>query len=294
MRTDTLAWVAPDGSSLLLTGQDDLDVHWALGVDGRFMPPVTITDEAVPQQHGSRLRQVRYEPREVTLPVSIIGPDEGAVRRKFRSLLRAFNPCAGDGMLRATAPDGATRELVCRYSGGMEGSESRDDMGEVFQRAVIVLRALDPFWRDATDTTNTYTVGTIRTFLADPFLRTDPLLTNDTILGSQVVRNDGDFSADPVFTVVGPASSFTLTNQRTGEKINYTAPLAVGESVTIDTRAGRKSVLRSDGTNVYGNLSLDSTLFDLDPGDTTVLLSLPGATAATFLTLAYRRKWLGP
>ncbi len=294
MRTDQLAWIAPDGSPLLLTGAAELDVHWALGVEGRFMPPVRIEAEALPQQHGARLRQVRFEPRDVTLPLTVIGLEESAVRRKLRELLRAFNPCDGDGLLRATSADGQTRELACRYSAGLEGEESRDSMGRTYQRAAVVLRALDPFWRDADEQRATYTVGVAVGFLADPFLRSSPLLTPDRILGTQRIRNDGDLPAEPVFTVVGPASAFTLTNQRTGERIAYTAPLAAGEQVTIDTRAGRKSVLRSDGTNLYGNLSLDSVLWDVDPGDSTVELALPGATTATFLTLAYRRRWLSP
>lgn len=289
-----MSWIQPDGVVTPLTGQDELDVHWALGVDGRFMPPVQIEEEPLPQQHGARLRNVRYTPREVTLPISIIGADETAVRRKLRELLKAFSPTRGDGLLRNTGPDGSMRELVCRYQAGMQGTESRDSMGRTFQRAVVVLRSLDPFWRDSTDTGTTYTVGTVQTFLTDPFLRSGSMLTNDTILGSQTITNDGDFSAEPVFTVVGPASSFTLTNTLTGEKINYTASLAAGEQITVDTRAGRKSVLRSDGTNLYANLSLDSTLFDLDPGQSGITLSLPGATTASYLTMAYRRRWLGP
>lgn len=294
MKTDALVWVEPDGTAFPLTGQDDLDVHWALGVEGRFMPPITLSEDVVFDQPGTRVRNVQVGPRDVTLPITVIGADETAVRQRIRALLRSFDPTRGEGRLRATAPDGVMREVVCRYTDGLEGKEGRDDFGQQFQRLVLVLHASDPYWRDADPTEQTYSTGTPKAFLGDPFLGGDGMVTADTIIGSQTIQNDGDLPAYPVFTVAGPASSFTLTNNTTGERIRYEAAVAAGEVLVIDTRPFRKSVLRSDGTNLYVNLSLDSTLWALVRGPNAVTLDLLNSTTATYVTVSYQRTWLGP
>lgn len=294
MRTDTLSWVAADGTVTQLTQQAELDVHWALGVEGRFMPPVRMIEEQVPQQHGARLRGVRYEPREVTLPLSVIGASEQAVRAKIRALGSAFDPTRGDGWLRVVAADGTSRELRCRYSAGMEGEESRDSSGARFQRLVAVFRAVEPFWRDTAASETSYAVETGGLFLGNPFLRADFGISSDTVLGAVVVNNGGDLSAEPVYTFVGPASSVTITNVATGEVLQYAAAIALGKSVIIDTSAGIKSVLGNDGANLYANLSLTSSLFTLPRGATSINLAMPGSDANSYVTVSYRRRWLMP
>lgn len=292
MRTDTLAWVDAAGVAFPLTGQPDLDVHWALGVTGRFMPPVSVVEDEVYEQPGTRLRTVRVGARDVTLPITVIGDGEAAVRQRIRSLLRAFNPVRGDGILRCTSVDGTMRELRCRYVQGMEGKEGRDEFGRDFQRLVLVLHASEPFWTDTTATEATYTVGDTTPMLSAQFFP-GPNLTSDTVLGQQTITNDGDLDAFPVYTIGGPATSVTITNDTTGERVVFGAALAAGDVLTIDTRPFRKTVT-VNGANRYADLSLDSVLFALPPGSTSVRLDLPGSTDATYATVSYRRTWLGP
>lgn len=292
MKTDTLAFVAPDGTVTPLTGQPDLDVHWALGVTGRFMPPITRVEDQVYGQAGGRLRAVRVGARDVNLPLTVIGVDELAVRGKLRSLIRLLNPQRGDGRLRVTAADGTVRELTCRYSEGMEGRESRSDSGQVFQRTVLVLRAADPYWYDVEQQSQTYTAGQAGMFFASPFFGLR--LSSESVFGSQVVTNDGDVETWPVWTIHGPCTSITLSNDTTGETINLPIALTAEQTVTVDTRPFRKTVRRDDGTNLYGSLSVMSSLWSLPLGDSTVTISLPGATVDSYVTLNYARRWLTP
>lgn len=295
MRTDALAWVQPDGAAILLTGQTDIDVHWALGVQGRFMPPVNLVEDTVPFQVGTRLRAVMVGARDVELPLTVFGADELGLRTRVRSLLRQFDPTRGDGYLQVTAPDGTMRRLKCRYSGGLSGQESRDDTGRTWQRFVLVLHAAEPLWEDTTAGATTYSTATAGAFLGSPFLRaTPPLLTGDALLGTRTITNDGDLPAYPVFTVRGPATSFVLRNVTTGEAITYSAALAAGDVLTIDTRPYVRSVKTADGVNRYANLSTDTVLWQLGTGATSVDLNLTGSTTASFVTISYRRLWLMP
>lgn len=292
MNKDKLAWVQPDGAAFVITGQPDLDVHWALGVDGRFMPPVELVTDRIPGQPGARLREVQVREREVTLPLTVFGTDEVTLRQRVRELLRQFDPTRGPGILRSTAVDGTMRELPCTYKHGLQGREFAGETGRRWQRMVLVLEAHDPFWQDTNPTEVSYTVASRAPFLSAQFL---PMrLTSDTLLGEQLLTNNGDRTAYPVFTIVGPADSFTLTNDTTGEELTYEAPLAIGEVLTIDTRPFRRTVRLGDGTNRYAQLALGSTLWHLQPGPNTVRLDLTGSTDDSYVTVSFRQLWLAP
>lgn len=292
MNTDRLTWVQPDGTAFPLTKQPDLDVHWALGVEGRYMPPVELQSDVIPGVAGARLRDVRVQSREVTLPLTVFGADEAGLRQRVRSLLRQFDPTRGPGTLRCTSPDGKQRELVCTYKQGLEGREYAGETGRRWQRMVLVLEAHAPFWQDTNATSLTYRAASQGAFLSAAFL---PLkLTSDTLLGEQQLNNDGDQEAYPVFTIVGPATSFTLANDTTGEWLTYEAPLAAGQVLTIDTRPRYKTVRLGDGTNRYAQLAIGSALWSLPPGVSTIRLDLTGSTEASYVTVSFRRLWLAP
>lgn len=292
MRTDKLVWVQADGAAFTLTEQPDLDVHWALGVDGRFMPPVELLDDEVPEQDGSRPRGVKVKAREVTLPLTVFGADEAGLRARVRLLMRQFDPTRGAGVLRCTAVDGTMRELVCTYSDGMTGKEFAGETGVRWQRLLLVLRAHAPYWQDTAPTDLTYRTAAQGAFLSAAFLPVK--LTGDTLLGTQTLTNDGDRTAYPVFTIRGPAASFTLANDTTGESFTYEAALADGEVLTIDTRPFVRTVRLENGTNRYAQLSIGSVLWHLPPGPSSIRLDLVGSTAASFVTVSFRRLWLAP
>lgn len=292
MRTDKLAWVQPDGAAIVLTAQPDLDVHWALGVDGRFMPPVDLIKDRIPGQAGARLREVQVGEREVTLPVTVFGAGEEGLRDRVRQLLREFDPTRGPGILRCTAVDGTMRELECTYKDGLRGREFAGETGVRWQRMVLVLEAHAPFWQDTNPTDLTYRAASSGPFLSAQFLPVK--LTSDTLLGTQVLTNDGDRDAFPVFTVRGPATRFTLANDTTGQSLTYEAALADGDVLTIDTRPFRKTVRLANGTNRYDQLAIGGALWSLPPGPSSIRLDLTGSTAASFVTVSFRRLWLAP
>lgn len=287
MADEIITWVDSDGTATVLSDAAATRVSYELA--GRFMPPVSFIEDDVPGMDGARLREVRVRPRDVTIPVAVVGADQTEVRTTLRSLMRMFNPKRGDGKLRVTGPDGTVRDLTCRYSQGLE-VEERFEKFVGWQRAVVVLRAVDPYWYDTSSTSATYTLGASTTFF--PFF---PLVLNsDTVLGTQTIDNTGDVEAFPVWTVHGPCSSIKLTNTTTDEVIDLPVTLTATQTVTVDTRPFRKTVVRDDGTNLYGSLTTASALWDLPTGLSTITVSLPGATADSYVTLTYSRRWLSP
>lgn len=283
---ERLQYVDAAGAVLELS---DLPGVRALGDSGLEMPPVAMIEDTVPGQPGAQLRDVRIGVRETVLPFYLT--DDTDLRGLLRTLAQRMNPQSGDGTLRHIAEDGTSRDLTCRYTGGLEGDRVRGKAGPTWRRGALMFRAHDPFWYDTDPATTTYTTGTASTFLGT-FL---PIhLASDTVLGEQTVTNDGDVETWPVWTIAGPATSITLSNVTTGEAITLPITLTAGQSVTIDTRPFRKTVRRDDGTNLYGNLAAGSALWSLPQGASTVNVQVAGSTASTFVTLVYYRRYLSP
>lgn len=264
----------------------------ALGDSGLEMPPMSMVEDVIPGQAGAQLREVRVAARDAVLPFYMEQGSETALRDLLRSLARRLNPQRGDGRLRHIATDGTTRDLTCRYTGGLEGDRVRGEAGPTVRKGALMFRAHDPFWYDADPMTSTFTTGAVRNYLGNPFL---PIkLTSDTVLGEQTISNDGDVETWPVWTVKGPASSIVLTNVTTGQEINLPIALTAAQSVIIDTRPFKKTVRRDDGTNLYGSLTAASSLWSLGEGPTTIRTEVAGSTVDTFVTLVYSRRFLTP
>lgn len=282
---DTLTFIDPAGTATVFLVDHS-------GVTGRLAPPADWVEEDVPEAAGSRLRSVRHTAREVAFAHWLFADTETDLRVQLREFVARLNPLAGDGTLRSTTVAGDSRDLVCRYAGGFEGSvEGGDDGTALEQRVVLVFRAAEePYWLDAADNVVTYRLG------ADPvaFFPFFPLrISSSEVFAETAVNNDGDVEAWPVWLVTGPASSLTLTNVTTGEELALSTTLAAGEEVTIDTRPGRKTVTRGADTNLFGDLTSRS-LWPLAAGLNLIEVEMPGATADSSLRLTYRRRYLMP
>lgn len=287
--SETIVWIDPDGVSTTLHGGTAYFVSW--NVSGRFSPQVRIEEEGVPSQDGMRLRELHHEARELTLPVWINSTSETDLRTKLRALTSALNPQRGDGLIRVTSPLGDQREIVCRAVAGLEGSERIGDTTGIYAQLLpIVFRAWEPFWQDASDiVAGPWTVGVA----PGSFFPFFPLkLTSSEIFAAVSIDNTGDVEAWPVWTVAGPGSSITFQNLTTGNALMLDVTLLAGESATIDTRPGFKTVTKSDGTNLYPNLSATSSLWPLQRGVNSVQISMGGSTSATSVTMRRRHKYL--
>ncbi len=287
---ERLQYLDSDGNVLELSALPGVR---ALGDSGLDMPPLAFVEDVIPGQAGAQLRDVRVTVRDAVLPFYMEQDSDGALRDLLRSLARRLNPQRGDGRLRHIAVDGTTRDLTCRYTGGLEGARVRGQSGPNWRRGALTFRAHDPFWYDATPITSTFTTGAQPLFFSSPFFGSTKL-ASDTVLGEQTVTNDGDVETWPVWTVNGPATSIVLTNVTTGERIDLPIALTAAQSVIIDTRPFRKTIRRNDGTNLYGSLTNSSALWSLGEGATRIRTEVAGSTADTFVTLVYSRRYLSP
>jgi phage-related protein len=288
---DKISWIDAYGNEYPLNIENNFRV--TPGMQGRFMPPVALTEEEVPFMHGSRLRNTRFKPRDVDIPLFFKSDSEAGLRKKIRDSLGMLNPLKGDGRLRVTAADGSQRELYCRYSAGFEGKEDRSVKGIVWMNVILAFHAFDPFWYDTGTIVQTFKINQNPGFFF-PIL---PLrLASSTVFADVSVQNSGDVETWPEWIIQGPGDSIVLNNITTGEIITLDISLATGEALNIRTSPippNEKSITKSDGTNVFFTLSDDSSLWALQVGNNSIQIQMANTTADSCIQLSYRNRYLG-
>jgi hypothetical protein len=283
MPSEQFFWIDATGNETPLSNSPNFEI--LVGPTGRFMPPVDLVEQQVPFQPGTRLKQAYVKSRDIDLPLGITGVSKSDLRTQIRNLLNMFNPLAGDGQLKIIAEDGSQRLITCRYSSGLEIQET----GLSWQSVIIVLKAFDPYWYDPNPIVQTFTVGTPATFFPMLPMR----LTSSTVFADTTIANNGDVESWPTWIITGPGDTIYIRNLTTGEFININYTLAPGDTITIDTRPGKKTVTFGDGTNLYPNMSSDSSLWALQAGNNQVRIEMQNSQVTSNVQLSYQNRYWG-
>lgn len=109
--------------------------------------------------------------------------------------------------------------------------------------------------------------------------------------GSLSVSNTGDAETHPVLEFRGPVTRPAVTNLSTGDVLEYDLPLAAGDLLTVDTRAGTV-VLNSTASRLHTatSRSVPEQTFVIAPGTTDLTFrAAPGSSdPAASATVRYR------
>ncbi|MEU0991266.1 phage tail family protein [Streptomyces sp. NPDC005953] len=287
LETPQVSFTDPSGIVTTLT---DWERGWVLqpGAKGLDMPSYAMTQDESPGIDGYAVRQVRAQGKTISLPIAFWANDSrAAYKARRRGFIRSLNPKRGPGTLTVTEPDGTARSIGVYYSDGMEGDESRDAAGARWCVSVLTFACPSPYWL-GTEVTHTWRNGSDATFL--PFL---PLAVGGSeVLGEVTVDQDGDDDAFPVWTITGPATTVTLTNQTTSESLVLTRTLTGADTVVIDTRERQQTALLNGVTNLWPDLSDDSTLWPLAEGTNDLVLTVAGSTGDTSVRMTYQLRYL--
>lgn len=290
MPAELLTWIAADGTELPL--DDSLGIRCEDGPDGRYMPPFDLDEQDAPDA-GGWVAAARPALRTVSLPLAVEFADSAvASRALMRTLVRAFDPSRGPGILRATTIAGDVRELIAWYQSGLEADESVADPALTEYRCTVKLRA-DATWQDGAENVASWATGqAVGSFFPVPPLK----LTGSEVYASAQVTIDGDVDTQPSWTITGPGSALELRNLTTGRSLAWGGTLAAGEQLTIDTRRRPhtrtpRQVLRN-GANAFGDLTARD-LWPLVAGTNQIEIKLVGATSASLVATRWRNRWLG-
>lgn len=284
--SEHFTWIPPEG--------DELDLIVERNVEGHFAPSATFTIDSSPLTDGAFVRQVRHEPKRLTLPIIIKGTDRVDVRQKVTSLLRSMNPKRGPGALRRRLDEYESYKYLPRVyvEDGLQLSEiDSSTSGKCWQRIGLLLLAEDPYWWDESVEQFTFEYeATTSTFF--PFF---PLsLLASSVFGLSTVSNDGDVEAFPLIYIEGPGSSIYVRNITTGAFLHLDMNLLAGETITVDTRPGYKTITKQDGTNLFSYQGTGSSLFSLDRGSNQIQIEISSADPDTSVSFAFQQRWLSP
>jgi hypothetical protein len=287
-----LTWVPPDGSpEIILNDPSAGYAVKAAGTRGLSSPPYRLTAETYAGIPGTTLQAIQADQREVSLGLQVEGATVAEFRARWRALIRAMRPMAGDGVLAVADESGTRRSLACRYVSGLEGDAEAEFPGRI-GRAVLKLVAFDP-WFYGDEQEVSFSLGAPTSFFT-PGVGFPLTLSSSSVQGSFAIDlSDSDSPTPVTWTITGPGTALTLTNVTTGQVITVTATLTSGQTMIIDTRPGYQSVRRGDGTNLMGSVTSDPALWSLIEDQNEITASMTGATAASRIEASFQPRYAG-
>lgn len=285
----TATWIDPTGVSWPLT-DDSPTIGWFTlkGPAGWGATPYEFVTDPHPRG-GETVRFIRSKANRLTWPLHVYSDNTHVeFLTRYRSIRKAFVSTVllgKPGILRITRPDGTAREIEAYYEEGFKGEGGGEDW--LSANPVLTLFCPDGYWRStaATVETRAFTPGS-------NFLSPYPTVSSAQVLGDTSVNNTGDVTAWPAWTISGPASVVTATNNTTGQSFILTKTIVAGETITVTTL--QPAVRGPVGENLVNALNWpDAYLWGLLPGNNEVSFSVAGASTGTSIVMSFYPRFEG-
>lgn len=260
------------------------------GSQGLGVAPVSVGKAERLSGDGSIVRGVRFDDREVFIPVLLQARSVSELDGLRMDLIDRLAPVSGDpdGSLvdvRVEDPtSGAARTVRGIYTGGLQG-DFGDGYHGTWQTLGLVFDCADPWWLGDERTVTLQPAGDVKPFLSETVDFFPVVLAQSVVQGTLDLRVQGDAPAWPAWEITGPGEDLVIEHVGSGARIQVDGVFAAGEVVRIVTGEGRIVPDRWD------DVSLDSRLFPLVPGPNQVQVSLVGATADTRVRLVWQERW---
>lgn len=240
---------------------------------------------------GSTFRHARVGRREFSgFSVLVNGEDADDLQANADILARVLDPGNGPTVLRVDQGADSWWTHVVRTGGGdpVAGEETNGSSWAIY---ALTLASGDPFWtRARASQQKVQAAGLGRGLLRPGGSLTQLRLSSGQAMGDVLLENPGTAPAYPIVRVEGPGTALDLVSAR-GEVLRWDGVLEVGQSRTIDHRAG--TVVDDNGVNRYDELGPAPRFWSIPPGQEVATVSLEGASTASSVTLSWRpRRWL--
>lgn len=282
----SIVYYAPDGTAWPMTDQGRDFFALAEGVAGLGAAPYEVTYDAHPRG-GSRLRHVQPQSRTIMWPLHVQGATHQEFITLWRSLARAFTDTLRrdrdgnlrPGVLEVARPDGTRRRIECYYQEGFDGL-GRFGSGVNWDQAILTLYCEDPYWVDPVPRVVHRESGS-----GEDFFQPYPSVSSSQVLGATEIDNDGDVIVWPEWTVTGPASLVTFTNDDTGESFTLDPSLVSGsllahEEVVISTDPPRVRKMTAEVQTISLGAASAGTITITFDGQTTAAIAFDADAAA--------------
>ena len=158
-------------------------------------------------------------------------------------------------------------------------------------RTKCLIEAVAPDWRFYSqelhefETVQTVITGGLAIPAAIPYD-----MSGGEVVSSTTVLNDGNEVSDPIFTIQGPGTSFTIGNQTTGGELVIDYELTSDDSIVIDVK--NRTIILNGDTSIYSALA-SGDFWSLAPGANIMRFIVTGADVDTLLTVNWRDAIIG-
>lgn len=280
---------------------DGSPFYW-IGEAGWSMAPTARITQGGPLQHGDTDLDFRLRARTADLKLLINHDPNAAGELDYftsrATLQTIFRPSRSPIVLRWTLPDGAQRQIDVHFVDGLTlDSGDRNGFAHEF---VATLRAADPTFYDPAGVGYTFNVGAGSNGFAFP-IGFPISFGSSTVDQERAIAYDGTWRTYPIVTITGPITDPIITNETTGDKLDFTGTtIGSGSTYTIDLRYGHKTVVDQAGTNKISTLSTDSDLAtfaieaapDAPGGVNTISVTGSAANSTTEIYLTYNTRYV--
>ncbi len=272
-----------------------------LGADGLGAAPRRRLSERGPQQNGETDLGYRLDPRVFNLAIQIEAADAGEFWDQRNDLIGWFAPYHAP-IMRFELKNGAVRQIDAHLVGDLMMPDDNEYRGTI-QRVALQLKAHDPTFYDPVGKSSTFALGGGGDTFPVPH-EVPHGVGASTIDQLNTITYGGNWLSFPqLIRITGPIEDCVITNETTGDKLDFTGTTIVGGShYDIDCRYGQKTVIDSGGVNRIADLTSDSDLatFHLAPdsaeapgGVNSIRVTGQSVTEATAVTMNYFERYLG-
>ena len=273
-----------DGDVMSLgRGEEGPTLHM-YGSTGLGIAPVSVASSERLSGDGSIVRGVRYDSREVFIPLLLESSSAVGLSELRRDLNARLAPHLGPVEIRVQdEASGSDRMIRGYYKGGLEGDFGSGFHGR-WQTLGLTFECPDPWWLGPEQTVELRINPGSKPFISQSVPFFPVMLAQSTVMGQFQVDVHGAGPVLPTWEIVGPGTDLVISN---GRDFLEVAGVFANDSVTvIDAASGRITPDR------WADVSLRSRLFALKPGPQTLTVTLVGATADTLVRLTYRERYL--
>lgn len=257
------------------------------GLKGLGMPPMTRWTTDSPNVDGVAYRGRQVQPRPVAWPLYVWADGTGSYLDLERRLFRALRPDLVATWIVVTPT--SARRLAVRLVDDGDHQETFDVPLRGWERFGLNLIAEQPYWQGVEPQTASWGNKVPLPFFGGNGFGPPFFLNDSNDLARASITNDGDVPAWPVWTITGPASSFTVTVGGATSVVAHA--ITAGDFVTLDTNPEHRGLFGSDGVFLPG--AMTQARFGAIPPGVRVPLAIqidnPAATVACELTERYYR-----
>lgn len=268
------------GESIILGNQAP---YFLQSLDGAGEVAVVLESQKAPEQDGSTYLDNTLENRFLTMEGMIVTKDRPeAVLQARRKLQRVLNPKLGE--VKVTYEG---KEITGMAETTPVFPDDRGNKGLYYQKFLLHLVCHQPFWLDPVHQGRelSYLMGGIR------FKLTLPTSFSHRGFRRKAI-NEGDVATPVTVEFLGPAINPTVTNETTGEYIRVNRELGETDVLDICTAFGKKHVL-INGANAFHYIDLNSTFWQLVPGENLLSYASNNDSIKTKVTVRWYSRYIG-